>query len=81
MKELGRGSGDKCFLMANEAKQKGELMRDVYISSLFVRLAPLQEYNCIARVHLVQTAMVVCISGLHFNFHFSVVVLRFNIFA
>lgn len=53
MKELGRGSGDKCFLMANEAKQKGELMRDVYISSLFVRLAPLQEYNCIARVHLV----------------------------
>lgn len=78
MKELGRGSG---FLMANEAKQKGELMNDVHISSLFVCLAPLQEYDCTAGVHLVQTAMVVCISGLHFNFHFSVVVLRFNIFA
>ncbi len=35
MKELGRGSG---FLMANEAKQKGELMNDVHISSLFVCL-------------------------------------------
>lgn len=45
MKELGRGSG---FLMANEAKQKGELMNDVHISSLFVCLAPLQEYDCIA---------------------------------
>lgn len=67
--------------MANEAKQKGELMRDVHINSLFVRLAPLQEYDCIAGVHLVQTVMVVCISGLHFNFHFSVVVLCLNIFA
>lgn len=53
--------------MANEAKQKGELMNDVHINSLFVRLAPLPEYDCIA--------------GVHFNFHFSVVVLRFNIFA
>ena len=69
------------LLMANKAKQKGELMRDVHINSLFVRLAPLQEYDCTAGVHLVQTAMAVCISGLHFNFHFSVVVLRFNIFA
>ena len=67
--------------MANKAKQKGELMCDVHINSLFVRLAPLQEYDCIAGVHLVQTAMAVCISELHFNFHFSVVVLRFNIFA
>ena len=55
------------LLMANEAKQKGELMNDVHINSLFVRLAPLPEYDCIA--------------GVHFNFHFSVVVLRFNIFA
>ena len=39
--------------MANKAKQKGELMCDVHINSLFVRLAPLQEYDCTAGVHLV----------------------------
>ena len=56
-------------------------MMCISVLFLFVCLAPLQEYDCITGVHLVQTAMAVCILGLHFNSHFSVVVLRFNIFA
>ena len=40
-------------------------MRDVHINSLFVRLAPLQEYDCTAGVHFIESYWCDCIAGFH----------------